>query len=156
MTTSHVPQPVGPTQVVAAKRALRREVLAARRARKGSEGSEGAVVRLAARVLDVPEVARAAVVAAYVSVGSEPGTGPLLEQLHEAGVRVLLPVLLPDGDLNWAPYEGPASLRTAGRGLLEPATDPLGVDAIRTADVALVPGVAVSVDGHRLGRGGGS
>ena len=32
----------------------------------------------------------------------------------------------------------------------------LGVDAVATADVVLVPGLAVSADGHRLGRGGGS
>jgi 5-formyltetrahydrofolate cyclo-ligase len=32
----------------------------------------------------------------------------------------------------------------------------LGVEAIATADVVLVPGLAVSPDGVRLGRGGGS
>ncbi|MBD0672606.1 5-formyltetrahydrofolate cyclo-ligase, partial [Streptomyces sp. CBMA156] len=58
-----------------------------------------------------------ATVAAYVSVGSEPGTRPLLDALRERGVRVLLPVLLPDNDLDWAEYAGPEALAPAGRGL---------------------------------------
>ena len=155
MTTPHVPRSAGTEEPAAAKRGLRRELLAARRALTGAPAEEAAV-RLTERLLAVPEVAGATTVAAYVSIGAEPATGPLLEQLHAAGVRVLLPVLLPDGDLDWAPYDGPASLRTAGLGLLEPAADPVGVDAIRSADIVLVPGVAVSTTGHRLGRGGGS
>ena len=42
-----------------------------------------------------PEIRRAATVAAYVSVSTEPGTGPLLDALHEAGKRVILPLLAP-------------------------------------------------------------
>ncbi|MCW2709953.1 MAG: 5-formyltetrahydrofolate cyclo-ligase, partial [Marmoricola sp.] len=51
---------------------------------------------------------------------------------------------------------GPQDLHTARRGLLEPAGPPLGRDALATADVVLVPGLAVGRDGSRLGRGGGS
>jgi 5-formyltetrahydrofolate cyclo-ligase len=40
-------------------------------------------------------------------------------------------------------------------GLLEPV-DRLGVDAVATADVVVVPGLAVSLAGERLGQGGGS
>lgn len=107
-------------------------------------------------LLDTPEVRRAATVAAYVSVGREPGTGPLLDGLRAQGKRVLLPLLLPDNDLDWAVYEGPSSLVPAARGLLEPATPPLGVDAVATADAVVVPGLAVDRRGMRLGRGGGS
>ena len=69
---------------------------------------------------------------------------------------MLLPVLRPDNDLDWAAYDGPAGLVAAGRGLLEPTSPPLGVHALATADVVLVPGLAVSSRGERLGRGGGS
>ena len=106
-------------------------------------------------VLATPEARRAATVAAYVSVGREPGTGPLLEALRAAGKRVILPLLQPDNDLDWGEYDGPAALRTARMGLLEPDTRALGPDAIGTADVVLVPGLAVARDGTRLGRGGG-
>lgn len=49
-------------------------------------------------------------------MGREPGTRALLEALRGRGVRVLLPVLLADNDLDWADYEGPAHLLPAGRG----------------------------------------
>lgn len=112
--------------------------------------------RISELLLTAPEVARAATVAAYVSVGREPGTGLLLDALAAAGKRVILPVLLPDNDLDWAPYDGSSALASAGRGLLEPTTSRLGVDAIAGADVVIVPGVAVDPTGLRLGRGGGS
>lgn len=107
-------------------------------------------------VLAAPEVRRAATVAAYVSVGREPGTGVLLEALVAAGKRVILPLLQADNDLDWAAYSGPDALVPAGRGLLEPAGRPLGPDAVATADVVIVPGLAVDRTGLRLGRGGGS
>ena len=110
---------------------------------------------LADVVMSAPEVRRAATVAAYVSVGREPGTGPLLDALVAAGKRVVLPVVLPDLDLDWAAYDGPEALAPARRGLLEPVGPRLGVDAIGTPDAVLVPGMAVDRHGHRLGQGGG-
>ncbi|AEW94547.1 putative ligase [Streptantibioticus cattleyicolor NRRL 8057 = DSM 46488] len=137
------------------KGALRAQLLRRRRALSARERS-AAERALAARALTLPEIATAGTVAAYVSVGGEPGTRQLLETLRERGTRVLLPVLLGDNDLDWAVYEGPGSLLPAGRGLLEPAQPPLGPDAVLAADVVLLPGLAVDAGGMRLGRGGGS
>ncbi|MFD5431512.1 5-formyltetrahydrofolate cyclo-ligase [Kitasatospora sp. NPDC127067] len=100
--------------------------------------------------------AAGATVAAYVSVGAEPGTRPLLDALRARGVRVLLPVLLADNDLDWAEYAGPDALAPAGRGLLEPVGPRLGPQAVTGAAVVLLPGLAVDRSGLRLGRGGGS
>ncbi|TPQ16385.1 5-formyltetrahydrofolate cyclo-ligase [Streptomyces sporangiiformans] len=115
---------------------------------------------LADRALELPELAQAHTVAAYVSVGSEPGTRALLDALHARGVRVLLPVLLTDNDLDWGAYEGEGSLAPVQhRGkmaLLEPVGEPLGPDAVLSADAVLLPGLAVDARGMRLGRGGGS
>jgi 5-formyltetrahydrofolate cyclo-ligase len=105
-------------------------------------------------VTDIPDVRSATTVALYVSIGTEPGTGPLIDELDAAGKRILLPCLLPDNDLDWAVYDG--DLVRAPRGLLEPSGERLGVSAIAGADVALVPGLAVDSRGHRMGRGGGS
>ncbi|MEI5676506.1 MULTISPECIES: 5-formyltetrahydrofolate cyclo-ligase [unclassified Nocardioides] len=140
--------------VTAQKLALRDRLLTARGRRPLLDVGEGAR-RTAEHLLAAPEVRRAATVAAYVSIGTEPGTGLLLRALADAGRRVVLPVLLPDGDLDWGTYRGDTSLAPARRGLLEPV-DRLGVDAVATADVVLVPGLAVSPTGMRLGRGGGS
>ena len=139
----------------AAKLALRDQLLAARRRIPLPEVGDHARA-IADHLLASAEVRRAATVAAYASVGREPGTTALLDQLRVAGKRVILPVLLPDFELDWATYEGPESLASAGRGLLEPVTARLGVDAVSTADAVLVPGLAVARYGHRLGRGGGS
>jgi 5-formyltetrahydrofolate cyclo-ligase len=141
--------------IEAAKLALRDQLVTGRGRLPLSEIGHRARA-VAAVLLDTPEVRRAATVAAYVSVGREPGTGPLLDALTEQGKRVVLPLLQPDNDLDWAAYQGPGSLLPASRGLLEPATRPLGPEAVATADVVLVPGLAVDRTGLRLGRGGGS
>ncbi|WP_231123543.1 5-formyltetrahydrofolate cyclo-ligase [Nocardioides sambongensis] len=143
------------TDLRAAKAALRREILA-RRAQIDAGLARLRADGIAARAHRTPEVRRAGTVACYLAIGTEPGTGPLLERLLADGKRVLLPVLLPDNDLDWAEYAGPDSLRGGRHGLSEPTGQRLGVDAIGRADVVLVPGLAVSSDGHRLGRGGGS
>lgn len=104
--------------------------------------------------LEAPALRRAQTIAAYVSIGDEPGTGPLIEALAAAGKRVLLPVLQDDNDLDWAPYDG--EFRPGRFGLREPAGSRLGVEAISSADLVLVPGLAASARGDRLGRGGGS
>lgn len=139
----------------AQKVALRDRLLTTRR-RRGLLQVRTDADAIAEHLLATDEVRRAATVAAYISIGQEPGTGPLIEHLHALGRRVILPVLLPDNDLDWATYTGPSGLVPAGRGLLEPATPTLGVDAVATADVVLCPGLAVARDGMRLGRGGGS
>jgi 5-formyltetrahydrofolate cyclo-ligase len=138
----------------AAKTALRDQLRTSRHRRSVAE--LGSLSRdLADVVTSQLEVRRAATVAAYVSIGSEPGTGALLESLSALGKRVILPALLPDMDLDWGTWRGAASLVPARFGLLEPV-DRLGLDAVATADVVVVPGLAVSPAGDRLGQGGGS
>ncbi|WP_420034115.1 5-formyltetrahydrofolate cyclo-ligase [Streptomyces sp. cg28] len=141
------------------KRTLRREFLLVRNALPEDDVQEAQAV-LARRALDLAELATAGTVAAYVSVGGEPGTGALLDALHARGTRVLLPVLLPDNDLDWGAYDGAGSLvdvRHPGKmTLAEPSGARLGRDAVLAADVVLLPGLAVDARGMRLGRGGGS
>ncbi|ONK13681.1 5-formyltetrahydrofolate cyclo-ligase [Streptomyces sp. MP131-18] len=141
------------------KREVRRDLLAVRAAMADDEVAQAAE-ELARRALELPELAAADTVAAYVSVGREPGTVRLLNVLRERGVRVLLPVLLADDDLDWAEYEGAGRLVEAERGgrmrLLEPGGRRLGRGAVTEAAVVLLPGLAVDRRGVRMGRGGGS
>jgi 5-formyltetrahydrofolate cyclo-ligase len=98
-------------------------------------------------------------VCAYVPVGAEPGGDGLPAELASAlpdDGSLLLPVLRPDLDLDWAAYAGQDSLVPAGRGLREPRGRRLGVEAVTSADLVVVPALAVDTDGVRLGRGGGS
>jgi len=144
----------GRTDVAEAKAAMRRRIRETRSALDATALAEaGRALRDV--LLATPEVAGARTVALYVAVGREPGTGPLLEALSERGVEVLLPVVLPDLDLDWAYYTGPTGLAPAARGLLEPTGDRLGPDAVTWADAVLVPGMAADRNGFRLGQGGG-
>lgn len=147
---------VDPIQAEPTEKALLRRALLGARAALGPEDVAEAAEALARHALELPELADAGTVAAYVSVGREPGTRALLDALRARGVRVLLPVLLPDNDLDWAVYEGVERLAKAGRGLLEPVGERLGPDAVSGADAVLLPGLAVDARGMRLGRGGGS
>lgn len=83
-------------------------------------------------------------VAAYRPLRTEPGSVELLDELVRGGAAVLIPVLLDDRDLDWAAWADGASGPS------------LGVDAIGGVEVVLVPALAVSRQGMRLGRGGGS
>jgi 5-formyltetrahydrofolate cyclo-ligase len=137
------------------KAAARDRLLAARRQLTPAERA-GAGRDIRDAVLSLPETQMAGTVAAYYSIGSEPETHGLLFALWKRGTYVLLPVLLPDGDLDWASYEGPDSLRPGPRYLTEPTEPPRGAGAISSADLVLVPALAVDHSGVRLGRGGGS
>jgi len=97
-------------------------------------------------------------ITAYVPLPAEPGGPDLPAVLAEAVApgELLLPVLRPDLDLDWARYTGPNGLRPASRGMREPAGPRLGVAAVAAADLVVVPAVAVDRIGIRLGRGGGS
>ena len=137
------------------KLALRRTVLANRKLTDQPErDAAGRSIRDA--VLSLPEIQMAGTVAAYLSVGTEPDTRGLVYALWKRGTYVLLPLLQPDDDLDWASYEGPASLAAGPRGLLEPTEPPRGVNAVTSADLVIVPALAVDRGGKRLGRGGGS
>jgi len=135
------------------KAVMRAEVLAARRALDPTRRAQAddALVGQVAALLRRWAVST---VAAYAPMPDEPGGPGLLDTLAEGAELLLLPLLQPDGDLDWAAYTGPDCL--AGRRFRQPTGEPLGLDAIRRADLVIVPAVAVDRRRMRLGRGGGS
>jgi 5-formyltetrahydrofolate cyclo-ligase len=141
-------------EVSTQKAILRKEILAAR-SRLTVRERKAAGQGLRDAVLDMPQAAMAGTIAAYVSIGTEPDTVGLIFALWKRGSYLLLPVLCEDNDLNWASYEGPDSLAPGPRGLLQPTEPVRGVTAIASADLVIVPALAVGADGHRLGRGAG-
>ncbi|MGC3994315.1 MAG: 5-formyltetrahydrofolate cyclo-ligase [Propionicimonas sp.] len=140
--------PEGQPHARRSKAELRRRL---RAARAGRPPSPDATDRITQRVLAV--IGEAAVVAAYASVPGEPDTTALLEALWRGGTRVLLPVLRHQPD--WAWYDGPGSLSPGPRGIPAPGGPSLGPAALGEARVVLLPGLAGTPDGRRLGTGGG-
>lgn len=126
-----------------------------RRAERTETDLREAGAAIARHLLSWPVVNEADSIAAYLSMESEPSTWPLVEALHERGMEVLLPVVQPDMNLQWARYEGPHALRISAFGISEPTGELLGLDAVRGIDAIIVPGLAVDLLGHRLGRGAG-
>ncbi len=161
------------------KARLRRELLEARRRRAdGASGSTGSAsgppgsepldpdAARTERVLALPELAAivraarvpipggpAASVALYVGLRGEPATVDLERALRGAGVRILVPVVLPGRDLEFREHRG--ELERGRFGTWAPPPGAPVVD-LAAAGVIVVPALAVDAAGGRLGRGGGS
>jgi 5-formyltetrahydrofolate cyclo-ligase len=137
---------------LAAAKAVLRERHLTRRGNRSREDRAAAAAALTPALLR--GLAGAHAVAAYVPEESEPGHGRLPAAFTQLGARILLPVVPPHGsELAWAVDTG--RLAPGRFGLLEPVGPRLGATAIGTADVVVLPALAVARDGVRLGRGGG-
>ena len=74
--------------------------------------------------------------------------------------RALLPVLLdeagaPLGEPRWGLWEAGRALVTLGRPPAQPDGEVLGAESLKEADLIVIPALAASTDGTRLGQGGG-
>ncbi|MDJ0393974.1 5-formyltetrahydrofolate cyclo-ligase [Rhodococcus sp. G-MC3] len=130
----------------------RRHILASRR-------SVDALVRAEESLKLCHAAARSArgtrAVAAYIPVGSEPGSLDLLDALRVETPMVLVPIAREPGPLHWAEYTGRDGLRAAPYGLSEPTGAVLDPVTLKQCSVVFVPALAVDFRGVRLGRGAG-
>ncbi|QOQ38102.1 5-formyltetrahydrofolate cyclo-ligase [Trueperella pecoris] len=95
-------------------------------------------------------------VACYVSVNQEPPTQALLGALHEAGKRILLPKLGPGLSRAWGFFEPGTSLVQMAPGRPpEPEGQAFDNDILDEVEAMIIPALAVSHQGARLGQGGG-
>ena len=74
--------------------------------------------------------------------------------------RALLPILLdeagaPLGAPRWGLWEAGQALVTLGRPPAQPDGEAQGAESLKEADLIVIPALAASVDGTRLGQGGG-
>ncbi len=135
------------------KRALRSELIAAR-ARLSQEERFARSQQIAERVDALPLLAGVRVVALYAALGTEVDAGAVFRRLQARGVRCLFPRSVPgERRLVFCAAE-PWELVRGPLGAAEP---PAGARAVDLADVDafVMPGVGFSLDGLRLGRGGG-
>ena len=135
------------------KEKLRSEILM-RRNESSPEHMADADGARTARTLSELKKLSPHVVACYVSAGSEPGTLDLLAELAEWGLEVLLPWLGEDPSPMWAPWAGEPMVM-GPHSIPMPSSPPLSSGVLNRADVVILPGLAGTKTGVRLGRGGG-
>lgn len=90
----------------------------------------------------------------YVSYGWEPETGELIRALLRLGKEVAVPRCRDDGTMDAILIRSMEDLKPGMYGIPEPAADRESCSP-GSIDLALVPAMALSPEGKRLGKGGG-
>ena len=140
--------------MAAEKAALRRRLLAAARAAQpGQRAAAGRALRDA--VLALPEAQMAGTVAAYYSIGTEPDTHGLRLRAVEARQLRAAAAAAAGRRPGLGLLRGPRLAAAGPARAAEPSEPPRGPDAVASADLVLVPALAVDRAACRLGRGGG-
>lgn len=93
------------------------------------------------------------VILLYHSMDDEVFTHDIIEHLHHTGHTVLLPTVAGD-DLELHEYTGVSALDTCGKYNIQESNGPLFTD-YDSINLAIIPGVAFTEDGKRMGRGKG-
>jgi 5-formyltetrahydrofolate cyclo-ligase len=106
-------------------------------------------VQLWAKVAELDEYQRAGSVMAFVGFNGEPDTDPLFARLGVEGKRLLLPRVEPTGIV---PVDGDWPMVKSAFGVSEPTGPQVPLDEI---DLVIVPGLAFTTAGDRLGYGQG-
>jgi 5-formyltetrahydrofolate cyclo-ligase len=138
------------------KLAVRRTVLAQRDALPAALRAS-LDARITQRLVDLPALADAGSLLAYLSFGSEFDTHGLLARLMTRGARIALPRVNRDTrglDLYFV-HDLAADTVSGTWGIREPAPDRCAPAALHSIDAVLAPGVAFTARGERLGYGGG-
>jgi 5-formyltetrahydrofolate cyclo-ligase len=106
-----------------------------------------------AAVAALPAFRRAPAVLSYVAIASEVDTASLHERVRADGKLLILPRVEGDELVAVEAAPGTAFVRSP-LGIDEPTGAPLAVGDL-AATLVVVPGLAFTSDGHRLGYGGG-
>ena len=104
------------------------------------------------RVLAAPEILSARSVFTYISWQSEVATHALIDSLESQGKSIFVPRTEYDGIMSAVPFPGWDELVAGNWGIPTPRTP---ARSTRQADVILVPGLAFTEAGTRLGYGAG-
>ncbi len=108
--------------------------------------------RIAARVLDLPELAAATTLFVYVSCRSEVQTHDLLRALWERGKIVTVPKVVESGQMEAHRIDAWEQLTPGPFDILSPVGTSAATGRL---DLCLTPGLAFTARGDRLGYGRG-
>lgn len=110
--------------------------------------------RICRRVLESEAYRQAKTVFCFVAHGKEPDTRPLLEKALEDGKMLCVPLCKAPGEMDAKIIHSLNELQPGTYGIPEPPEDaatvlPSGID------LAVIPCLAATMNGKRLGKGGG-
>jgi 5-formyltetrahydrofolate cyclo-ligase len=135
------------------KRALRSELVAAR-ARLSTDDRAVRSAAVAARVEELPGFLQARVVALYAPLGAEVDPSSLALRAAARGVKLAYPRAVAGSRRLAFALAAPGGLVPGPLGALEPPPSAPEVP-LASIDAVVVPCVAFTAEGLRLGRGGG-
>ena len=117
---------------------------------------DGWSAAIAARLISLDIWREASVVHCYVgSLPGEVGTDRLIERAYRERKRVICPRVRPHGQLEHRELSALSQLAKSSFGLREPDPELCPPVNPQLMELVVVPGVAFTVDGSRLGMGGG-
>lgn len=133
-----------------------RKLLLERRDATSAEYAEIAAGRILRRLLSCREFSEAMTVGAYHPIGSEVPTRGIMSEIMSGGKELYLPRVTDDEAMEFCRVRDASKLERGRRYsmIMEPA-GPCAEAPPRGLDMVIVPSIAASTDGHRLGYGRG-
>jgi len=139
------------------KAEIRRQMRARRDAMSAGEVAQRSE-RIITRLLALPELIDAQTIFTYVSIGNEVRTRGLIEHLLAAGKTIAVPLIISRTEMKPVIITSLDDLRPGVLNIPEPPDPSLGPEPQAPGpvpDLIILPGVAFTATGQRLGMGGG-
>ncbi len=135
------------------KKEIRQKMLAKRRALSASEIDEKSLA-LRDQIVSLPAYQKAKRIMAYLSMKGEADLDPLIRQALADGKEIYIPVCLPEKQMEAGRLLSMDHFKKGPYGLRD-LPDGYEVISPEALDLVLVPGVACTKEGIRLGMGAG-
>lgn len=102
-------------------------------------------------LLQHPRIKEAKTILLYCALPTEVQTLQLIKELKKQGKDIVLPVVTGETTMEIRKFTDENDLKKGSFGILEPQGEVL--NELSLIDIVIVPGLAFSADGKRLGRG---
>lgn len=131
-----------------------RKIIASRKRQHTEQELRELSLATVSRLMLSQQLQAAKTVLLYYSIHGEVDTHEMVETLYRQGKNVLLPRVKDEYSMDLVLYTGRDSLKPAGSfHILEPQGEPYTL--YNNIDVAVIPGIAFTKNGKRMGRGRG-
>lgn len=107
------------------------------------------------RLVELSKIDNADTVLLFSSIGSEPDTRFFADELHKKGINAAYPKCGENGEMTFYIVNSHDKLKSGKYGIAEPEENIADIPEITDKTVCIVPGLAFTADGKRLGYGGG-